>query len=194
MLTARQELLALVTAQWDRVRTCFSLSSNERFNSIVTTRAILHSFWLSRTSIARSLMTFSLTLVLSTVKHLIAYFVACLRFASTRSLSLFFATEAWQSHHELARSTCSFVTILLALVAEAIQDLSTFIFTSEFSSISYLARSFFLIFSTMTYDCDSDGARRTTTRMAKHLTPTMSAGLVLLLFTVLTTGMRQGHG
>lgn len=127
VLSARQELPALVLAEWDGVGARSSLPANQRLNSVVAARTVPHALWVTWTRLARALVASSLACVLTAVKRFATDSPTGKALAPTGSHPLFLAAKARVGDLDAAWKARSLVAALLALVLEAVQQLAALV-------------------------------------------------------------------
>lgn len=193
MPSAWQELLALVRASWDWIRASSPLSSDERLDGVVTTRAEPETFRVSWTRRTGTFVASPLALMLTTIKLFPADFVALLSLASTRCSLFLFTTEAWLGLLNRARIARTLVAFAVTFVSEAAEKFPALVLTRKLRSRCELAGDSLLFLTAVTRYWDADSTRRTATRVAKCIAAAMGATFVLLALTVLSTGVGKCH-
>jgi len=116
VLSTRQESVTRVVANRDGICACFPLLTNQRFNSITSTWAIFHPFWLHRARFTRSLMASLLALMFSTIKKFIADLTTLLFLFSTINSICCFTAKTRLLDLDLTWLAWSLMTLLLAFV------------------------------------------------------------------------------
>ena len=132
MQSTGKELLTEMIASWNRVQATLSLPANQRFNRIVTARAIFQALRIFGTWATFTFVTSLLTCMVSTLKRKSADLVALHSWVSTYHLSCFLPAEAGLGYFYVTRIAVAFVALLLTLVNQAVQELAAFVFANEF--------------------------------------------------------------
>lgn len=138
-------------------------------------------------------MASSLAEMLATVELLTANRLALVLFSATWYCSEVLSTETRDLLLQLTRRTVSFVAGLGTLVLLTREQLTTSLVAGELSSLGIGTGDSLLLFATVAGDGDFDEARRTAARVAEQVTRSMAAPVVLLLFAVLSTRVRNHH-